>query len=125
MIKNYFKIAWRGLVKHKTYSLTNILGLTVGLVACISIFLWIVDEVSYNRFHSKIDRIYKVMINDIYPDGRMETYEAPTMRIGEALRNDIPEIDEVVQVSWGTEMLVKYGDKKFVESGLYAEGFSK
>jgi putative ABC transport system permease protein len=101
--------------------LTNILGLTVGLAASISIFLWILDEISFDRFHSKADRIYKVMINDIYPDGRMETYEAPTVKIGEALRDNILEIEKVAQTSWNEEMLVKYGEKKFNENGLYAD----
>jgi ABC-type antimicrobial peptide transport system permease subunit len=121
MIKNYFKIAIRSLVKHRTYSLTNILGLTVGLAACISIFLWVLDEISFDRFHSKAGRIYKVMINDIYPDGRMETYDAPTVKIGDALRGNIPEIEKVAQTSWNEEMLIKYGEKKFNETGLYAD----
>ena len=121
MIKHYFKITIRRLFKQKTYSITNILGLTVGLTASILIFLWMLDEISVDRFHTKIDRIYKVMINDIYADGRMETYEAPTVMIGKALRKDIPEIDEVVQTSWNEDMLVKFGDKKFMESGLYAD----
>ena len=114
MIRNYFKIAIRSLVKHKIYSLTNILGLTVGLAACISIFLWVMDELSFDRFHSKTDRIYKVMINDIYPDGRMETYEAPTVKIGEALRTNIPEIEKVTQTSWTEDMLLKSGDKNLM-----------
>ena len=121
MIKHYFKITIRRLFKQKTYSITNILGLTVGLTASVLIFLWMLDELSVDRFHAKIDRIYKVMINDIYADGRMETYEAPTVMIGKALRKDIPEIDEVVQTSWNEEMLVKVGDKKFMETGLYAD----
>lgn len=114
-------IALRSLVKYKTYTLTNILGLSVGLAACISIFLWTVDEISFDKFHSKADRIYKVMINDIYPDGKMQTYQAPTVKLGEAMRADIPEIDEIAQTSWGSDMLVKYGDKKFNETGLYAD----
>jgi putative ABC transport system permease protein len=121
MIRNYFKITVRRLFRQKTYSITNILGLTVGLTASFLIFLWLMDEISVDRFHDKTDRIYKVMINDIYADGRMETYQAPTVMIGEALRKEIPEIDEVVQTSWNEDMLVKSGDKKFMETGLYAD----
>jgi putative ABC transport system permease protein len=121
MIKHYFKITIRTLFKQKTYSITNILGLTVGLTASILIFLWMLDELSVDRFHAKTDRIYKVMINDIYADGRMETYQAPTVMLGKALRKDIPEIDEVVQTSWNEDMLVTSGDKKFMETGLYAD----
>lgn len=121
MIKHYLKITLRRLFRQKTYSITNILGLTVGLTASILIFLWMLDELSVDRFHAKTDRIYKVMINDIYADGRMETYEAPTVMLGKALRKDIPEVDEVVQTSWNEDMLVKSGDKKFMEAGLYAD----
>jgi len=121
MIWNYFKITVRRLFRQKTYSITNILGLTVGLTASVLIFLWMLDELSIDRYHDKIDRTYKVMINDIFPDGRMETYEAPTVMIGKALRKDVPEIDEVVQTSWNEDLLVKVGDKKFIESGLYAD----
>jgi putative ABC transport system permease protein len=121
MIKHYFRITIRRLFRQKTYSITNILGLTVGLTASILIFLWMLDEISVDKFHSKIGSTYKVMINDIYTDGRIETYEAPTVMIGNALRKDIPEIDEVVQTSWNEDLLVKAGDKKFMESGLYAD----
>ena len=121
MILHYIKITIRRLFQQKIYSITNILGLTVGLTVSVLIFLWMLDELSVDRFHAKADRINKVMINDIYADGRMETYEAPTVMLGEALRKDIPEIDEVVQTSWNEEMLVKFGGKKFMETGLYAD----
>lgn len=121
MIKNYFKIALRNTVKHKTYALTNILGLAVGLAACILIFVWVLDEISFDRFHSKADGIYKVMINDVYADGKVETYEAPTVKIGEALRTNVLEVEKVVQCSWNEEMLMKFQDKKLKETGIYAD----
>jgi putative ABC transport system permease protein len=117
---HYFRITIRRLLRQRIYSITNILGLTVGLIASILIFLWILDETSVDRFHAKTDRTYKVMINDIYADGRLETYEAPTVMIGNALRKDVPEIEEVVQTSWNEELLVTTGEKKFIESGIYA-----
>ncbi len=121
MIRNYFKITIRRLFRQKTYSITNIVGLTVGLTASFLIFLWVMDEVSVDRFHEKTDRIYKVLINDVYADGKIETYQAPTVMIGEVLRKEIPEIDEVVQTSWDENMLVKSGDKTFMETGIYAD----
>ena len=121
MFKNYLTVAIRNLLKHKTYSLTNILGLTVGLTACICIFIWILDEVSFNTFHAKINAIQKIMVSDIYPDGKIDTYDAPTVKIGDALRKDVPEIEQVTQASRATEMLVNYDGKKFNETGLYAD----
>ena len=61
MFKNYFKIAFRNLWKHKVFSFLNILGLTVGLTACFLIFLYVRFELSYDYFHSKADRIYRVV----------------------------------------------------------------
>ena len=101
--------------------MTNIIGLTLGLATCCAIFLWIIDELYFDKFHTKSNRIYKVMINDIYPNGKIDTYQAPTMKIGDALRADIPEVEELVQMSWETEMLVKNGEKNFNETGLYAD----
>lgn len=61
MLKNYFKIAWRNLVKNKTFSIINILGLTIGIAVCMMIFLFIMHEMSFDRFHARSARIYRVM----------------------------------------------------------------
>src|SRR4030095_1115376 len=121
MIKNYLNSAIRQLQKHRVYSLINIGGLTVALTACFLIFLWAADEKSVDKFHTNINRIYEVMINDVYPDGRMDTYNAPTVKIGDELRKNIPGIAQVVQTSNNTDMLIKYGSKSFTENGLYAD----
>jgi len=60
MFRNYFKTAFRNLWKHRAFSLLNILGLTVGLTACFLIFLYVSFELSYDDFHSKADRIYRI-----------------------------------------------------------------
>jgi len=67
MFANYLKIALRNLKKHKAYSLVNLLGLTIGIACCILILLYIVDELSFDRFHTKSDRIYRIV----------ETHTAP------------------------------------------------
>ena len=121
MIKNYFKTAIRQLLKHKVYSFINLGGLTAGLTTCFLIFLWAADEISTDKFHARINRIYKIMINDYYPDGKIDTYDAPSVKIGDALRKDIPEIEMVVQTSRNTDMLLKYDGKSFTENGLYAD----
>ena len=60
MIKNYFKTAWRNLVKNKFYSAINIIGLTVGLTVGLLILLWVNDELSFDRFNTKAENIYKI-----------------------------------------------------------------
>ena len=64
MFKNYFKIAFRNLWRHKAFSFINIMGLTVGMTACFLIFLYVKFELSYDSFHTKADRIYRV-VSDI------------------------------------------------------------
>ncbi|HEK21060.1 hypothetical protein, partial [Mucilaginibacter sp.] len=61
MVNNYFKIAWRSLVKQKAYSLINITGLSIGLLACLIVSTVVIDELSYDRQWSKADRIYRVL----------------------------------------------------------------
>src|SRR5438874_13247424 len=61
MLKNYFKTAWRSLMKNKVFSFINILGLTIGITVCMMIFLFIMNEFSVDRFHKNNERIYRVM----------------------------------------------------------------
>ena len=61
MLRNYFKIAFRNLWKQKAFSFINIMGLTVGMTACFLIFLYVSFELSYDSFHTKADRIYRVV----------------------------------------------------------------
>ena len=61
MIKNYFKTAWRNLMKSKVFSFINILGLTIGITVCMMIFLFIMNEFSFDNFHKNGDHIYRVM----------------------------------------------------------------
>ena len=60
MFKNYFKTAWRYLMRYKTYTAINILGLAVGITCCVLIMLFVRSEFSYDRFNTKADRIYRV-----------------------------------------------------------------
>ena len=61
MIKNYFKIAWRNILRYKGFSLINILGLSIGMACCIVVALFIIDEISFDRCNKNADRIYRVV----------------------------------------------------------------
>ena len=121
MIRNYFKIAWRSLWKNKGYSAINIFGLTIGLSASIFIFLWVYDELSYDKFHANADRIFKIFINNKYPDGRIETYPATPAKLKDVIKNEIPEVELAAQYSMETELLVKHETNGFNENGIYAD----
>lgn len=60
MLKNYIKIAFRNLFRNKLYSLINLSGLVIGIAACLMIYLWVQDELSYDRFHQNAERIYRI-----------------------------------------------------------------
>ena len=72
MIKNYIKIAWRNLSKNKVYSIINIGGLAIGIAACLLILQYVTFELSYEDFHTKKDRIYRVK-QDRYDNGKLST----------------------------------------------------
>jgi putative ABC transport system permease protein len=112
MFKNYLKIAVRNLIRHKTYSFINIVGLAIGMASCILILLWVLEELSFDRFHEKGDRIYKVLRD--YGEGLGST--TPYI-LGSYLPNDFPEIENITRVMKGTDPLtVKIEDSEFKET---------
>lgn len=121
MIKNFFKTSLRNLLRHKIYSFINILGLTVGIATTIFILLWITDEVSFDRFHANSDRIFTVLINNTYPDGKIETYPATPAKLKDVIESDLPEVELAAQYSYETELLIKDGTNSFNETGIYAD----
>jgi len=97
MLKNYFKIALRNMIRNKLYSLINLTGLAIGLAACLMIWLWAQDEVNYDRFHTKADRIYRVERKIDFRDIHTQT-PSTSGPYGPALANDYPEIADYVRL---------------------------
>jgi putative ABC transport system permease protein len=92
MLKSYFKIAWRGLMKNKMMSLINILGLSLGVATCLVIGLYVIDELSYDRFFTNSDRIYRVNLNAKI--GEEALNEASVMApVAQTFKDEIPEVD--------------------------------
>src|SRR5436190_2434544 len=122
MLKNYVNIAWRNLIKKPAYSLINIFGLGLGVACCILIFLFVQDELSFDNYHKKHDRIYRVIHGRKAADGSVDTKlfwvwgNAP---IGPALSREFPEIEKVVQFSGRSDVLLRYGDKLYQEDGVF------
>lgn len=121
MWKNYLKTSFRNLLRQRGYTLINILGLTSGIAVSIFILLWILDEVNYDRFLTKGDRIHSVMVNSTLPDGRISTHPVPPARLKDVLVAEIPEIEEATRYSFETEMLVKSQTDGFNETGIFAD----
>ncbi|MBC7424241.1 MAG: ABC transporter permease [Ferruginibacter sp.] len=119
MIKNYFKTAWRNVLKNKAFSIINLLGLSIGISVCFIIMLFVQDELSYDRFNVKADRIVRVLFQANTNGGKIN--EAAVMPpTAHALKNDYPEVEEATRLHVAGRPKVTYGDKKFKE-GKFAQ----
>ena len=114
MFKNYIKAAFRNFKKRKGYSFINVAGLAVGMASTILIFLWIHDELSYDRFHKNVSRIYRLV--DGPPIGMKQDISALSAPpVAPTMTNDYPEIVNFTRFDQSQRNLVKYGDKGFSE----------
>src|SRR5215471_5940192 len=118
MFKNYFKIAWRNLLKNKVYSVINIAGLASGMAVAMIIGLWIYDEVSANTHFKNYDTLYQVMMNQTF-DGVRESQQALPYPLGEELKNKYPDFKGVAMCDWGRRHSLVYGDKKISKDGHF------
>ena len=118
MIKNYFKIAWRNLVKNKVYSFINIAGLAAGMAVAMIIGLWIYDEVSANKHFKNYDTLYQVMMHQTF-DGKRGTQQALPFPLGEELKTKYPDFKGVAMCDWGNNHSLIYGDKKISKYGHF------
>jgi putative ABC transport system permease protein len=119
MIKNYFKVIIQNLIRNKTYSFINILGLSTGLAACLIILQYVRFEHSYDRFHSKGEDIYRVIL-EMNSDGNVTRDAANFAPTSEALKNDFPEVKNYVRITpeYGRVVLA-YSGKAFEEKKVY------
>jgi ABC-type antimicrobial peptide transport system permease subunit len=121
MIKNYFQIAWRNLVKSKGYSAINIGGLAVGMAVAMMIGLWVYDELTFDKYHKNYDRIAQVMQHANF-NGQIETQVANPGVMGPELRNKFgSDFKYVVQMSWTGGHLLSVGNKHITKVGTFFE----
>ena len=121
MIKNYFKMAYRNLMRHKVFSLINISGLALGMTCSILILLWVRDELSFNRFHKDIDNLYRVRVIQHYPGGEDLNTDANPGPLAEALEQEMPEVKQAARMNWPSMQLFTYGDKALKLTGRYVD----
>jgi len=121
MIKNYFKTAWRNLIKNKAHSFINITGLSVGMAVAILIALWIYDEISFNKSFENYDRIAQVMQHQTF-NGDVGTQTAVPYLMGSELKSDYgSDFKYVSMASWTNDHILAVGEKKITKSGNYME----
>ena len=116
MFSNYFKIAWRNLFRNKGFSLTNLLGLTIGITCTILIFLWVQDELTYDKFHANYDSIYKIKANRDF-NNQVFTDDNMVLPLAKTLKEKLPQIKTAVVTTHGGSHVLAYGDAKLKKGG--------
>jgi putative ABC transport system permease protein len=110
MIKSYFTIALRSIHRHQVFSLINILGLAIGMAACMLVLLYVRDELSYDRTHEKADRIYRVAQHAHWEGGTIDA-AVTSGPFAPFLKKDYPEVQQAVRIATEGSEFIKYGDK--------------
>ena len=98
MFRNYLKTAWRNIMRNKTFSFINVVGLTSGLTCFLLIALYIVDEASFDRFHKNTDRIYRVVEQRTNPEGKETKLAITAYQVSERAKVDFPEVEDAVRL---------------------------
>jgi putative ABC transport system permease protein len=115
MFKNHLTVAWRNIARHKGYSAINIFGLAVGMAGCLLITLFVRDELSYDRYNQKADRIFRVTAYLRFGglDGNIGSLPAP---LAAAMQQEFPEVESAARFREQGNFIVRHGDRSFTES---------
>jgi len=97
MLKNYLKIAWRNIVKNKLFSFINIAGLAIGLCCFTLIALFVLDELSYDRYNKKADQIYRLN-SDLLFGGTEQKLSVTSDAMGSTLKKDYPAVEQYTRI---------------------------
>ena len=110
MLRNYITITLRNLLRQKGYSFINILGLSIGLMACLFIVLFIVDELSFDKHHENGDKIYRFVVS--YGESKESEMSIPihAYRIREAVLTEFPEIEKITRLTHPSPVRCEYDD---------------
>ncbi len=115
MLKNFFLVAIRNMMKHKVYSLTNFAGLAIGMAVFILIALWVNDELSYDKFHKNINNLYRVISKGAYLGDGVDGTPVP---LAIAIKYEIPDIIDAVRIMDVPKLVISYDDKAYYEDKI-------
>ncbi len=120
MIKNYLKVSFRSLLKHKGYAFINILGLAVGIAASVLIFLYITHEMGYDKFHEKADRTFRITADwSNKGDSRIHQLGTPYI-LAQTIRDKYPQVEAITQISGPLgDVILRYRDTAFKETDAF------
>jgi len=115
MLKNYLLIAIRNLKRQKGYSVINISGLALGIAAFSIISVWVLHELSYDRFFANARNIYRITNKQVFPDNILQSSRTPGP-LAAALQENFPEVEQVARHAWTGERVLRYKEKKYYEN---------
>ncbi len=119
MFKNYLKIAFRSIKRHKGYSFINIFGLAIGMTVCLLMLMYVVNEISYDDFHEKGDRIYRLAC-DWGTEGSKMKFAGSMPAFAPALNSEIPEIEVAARIRHNSEMIILGAqNEKYKQSQIF------
>src|SRR5580658_8517814 len=120
MIKSYFKTAWRNLWKNKVFSLINVVGLSLGMAACLLILQYVNFELSYDQFNKNVGDLYRVY-NDRFQNGKLIQHGTITYSgISKAMQDDFPEVVNHTRVEPFGKQIISNGTKKYGDQEVIA-----
>lgn len=119
MLKNYFVIGWRNLLRNKSFSIINLLGLSIGMTCTMLIWLWVQDEWNYDKSHEHYNSIYRIMAHRNF-DNQTGTDYSMVFPLAESIENEIPQVEQAVVTNHNSTINVSFKDQVFQLDGLTA-----
>jgi putative ABC transport system permease protein len=119
MLKNYFKVAWRNIVRTPGYSMLNVSGLAIGMAVALVIGLWVYNQFSFDKFLPEHETVYRVQRN-FNSNTDTLTFQTTSLKLADALRTQIPEIEYAAESDWTSNHGLIAGDKKMYINGAIA-----
>jgi len=120
MFKNYFKIAWRNILRNKIFSAIKIAGLSIGLTVCMLILLYTKDELSFDRFQENKAQLYRIIQTWQFGKDPSQTIGITNSVVGESFAKEIPEVQQYVRIN-GVAITVKRNNDVFTENSLFVD----
>lgn len=120
MFRNYLFVAFRNFLRQGFFSFLNVGGLAAGLACTFLIYLWVMDELNKDKFHSEIDRVYHVVTNIYNSEGTITWQDTPGP-LAEEIRNNIPEVEHVAHLANDGPRLIQYNETNFLPAGYFTD----
>jgi len=121
MATKNLSLAFRHIMRYRTYSFLNIIGLAIGMASAMLIILWVDNEVNMDKFHKNGKDIYLLRKQMHFSDGQISIDPSITSPLAPAVSNEVPEVKTTVRVTWNNPMLIRLGERSFFEKGFYAD----